>query len=114
MAFGVRAFAFLPAAISLLAQQVVGGSIAAWWTDLGPSLLLQDDESALLRYSLCNSNGTPILPGDKTITAPLSKYPPKNGTALAGTGWFDDTVTWVSRLVLPSTNAARHGADTHL
>ncbi|KAK9420876.1 hypothetical protein SUNI508_00967 [Seiridium unicorne] len=86
----------IPAALCLLAGQVSAGSMAAWWTDLGPSLLLQDDDSADIRYSLCTSEDTPILPEDKTITAPLYKYKPKNGTALAGTGWYDTKITWAS------------------
>jgi hypothetical protein len=86
----------LLAAVSLLAPQVSAGSLAAWWTDLGPSLLLQDDETGNIRYSLCTSQDTPILPEDKTIVAPLYKYKPKNGTAIAGTGWWDSQVTWVS------------------
>lgn len=104
----------LLAAIWLLAQQVSGGAMTAWWTDLGPSLLLQDDESGLLRYSLCNSQDRPILPEDKTITAPSSKYPPKNGTALAGTGWWDNTVTWVSRQILAPSAITRYKTDASI
>ncbi|KAI1875932.1 uncharacterized protein JN550_001428 [Neoarthrinium moseri] len=92
MSFRIRAL--LP--LWLLAGQVSCGSMAAWWTDLGPSLLVQDEESGNIRYSLCNSQDTPILPEDKTITAPLFKYKPKNGTALAGTGWWDHQQTWAS------------------
>lgn len=96
--FNVRSI--VPAAAAsiwlLLAGQASGGAIASWWTDLGPSMLVQDDESAGLRYSLCNSNVNPILPEDKTITVPLYQYPPKNGTTLAGVGWYDGSTTWVS------------------
>jgi hypothetical protein len=98
MTFRVRSL--LPAAvatISLLAAQVSGGTIAAWWaTSVGPALLVQDDATAAIRYSLCNGNPTPVLPEDKTITLPLFKYPPLNGTSLAGTGWSDGNNIWVS------------------
>lgn len=72
------------------------GAIASWWTDpLGATLIVQDDETALIRYSLCNSNGTPVLPKDKSLTLPLLKYPPKNGTGLTGVGWSNGPVTTV-------------------
>lgn len=101
MAFGLRNL--VPTTVCLLATQVSAGSMGAWFTDLGPALLVQDDESGDIRYSLCTSQDTPILPQDKTITAPLYKYPPKNGTAITGTGWYDNTITWVSYVeqVLP-------------
>ncbi|KAH6648764.1 hypothetical protein BKA67DRAFT_371977 [Truncatella angustata] len=86
----------IPTALCMLATQVSAASMAAWWTDLGPSLLVQDDESGGIRYSLCTSQDTPILPEDKTITAPLYKFKPKNGTAIAGTGWWDTKITWAS------------------
>ncbi|KAI0125282.1 hypothetical protein BJ170DRAFT_584301 [Xylariales sp. AK1849] len=94
MAFRIRIL--IPATTWLLARLASCGSMAAWYTDVGPSLLVQDDESGAIRYSLCNSNGTPILPQDKTITAPLYSYTPKNGTSLAGTGWFDSQTTYAS------------------
>ncbi|ETS84307.1 hypothetical protein PFICI_02332 [Pestalotiopsis fici W106-1] len=84
------------AAVCLFATRAAAGSLAAWYTDLGPSLLLQDDETSHVRYSLCTSENTPILPEDKTIIAPLYKYQPRNGTALAGTGWYDSKITWAS------------------
>ncbi len=71
--------------------------MAAWWVnDVGPALMMQDDESGGLRYSLCNSNSTPIFPNDTTITAPLNDYPPKRNTSLAGSGWFTGGEYFVS------------------
>jgi hypothetical protein len=58
--------------------------------------MLQNDQTGKIQYSLCNSNSTPVLPADTTITIPLTTYAPKNSTALAGTGWFDGTAIWVS------------------
>jgi len=80
------------ATLALFAGSASAGRLAAWWTnDYGPTLMMQDDASAGIRYSLCNSQGTPIFPNDTSITIPLLKYPPKNGTALAGGGWWDST-----------------------
>ncbi|RYP77537.1 hypothetical protein DL771_001110 [Monosporascus sp. 5C6A] len=73
----------------LLAGPASCGSMAAWWVnDVGPALFLQDDESGGIRYSLCNSNSTPIFPNDTTLIAPLNAYLPKMNTSLAGGGWF--------------------------
>lgn len=68
---------------------------------MGPAFMMQDDESGAIRYSLCTSKDSPILPEDKTITAPLFKFSPKNGTSLTGTGWWDTQVTWVSDSISP-------------
>ncbi|KAK8000089.1 hypothetical protein PG990_012689 [Apiospora arundinis] len=87
--------ALLP--LSLLASQVSAGAIAAWWTDrMGATMLMQDDDTGLIRYSLCNSNSTPVLPEDKSITLPLFEPKPKKGSPLAGVGWFDNTQTQAS------------------
>ncbi|KAH7037105.1 uncharacterized protein B0I36DRAFT_358852 [Microdochium trichocladiopsis] len=76
--------------LGLFAATASAGHLAAWWTnDFGPTLMMQDDASAGIRYSLCNSHNTPIFPNDTSITMPLLKFPPKNGTALAGGGWWD-------------------------
>ncbi|KAK8122243.1 hypothetical protein PG984_010913 [Apiospora sp. TS-2023a] len=87
--------ALLP--LALLASQVSAGAIAAWYTDrMGATMMMQDDDTGLIRYSLCNSNSTPVLPEDKTITLPLFDPKPKKGSALAGVGWFDNTQTQAS------------------
>ncbi|RYP19406.1 hypothetical protein DL765_003379 [Monosporascus sp. GIB2] len=73
----------------LLAGTASCGHMAAWWVnDIGPALMMQDDDSGGIRYSLCNSNSTPIFPNDTTLTAPLNTYLPKRNTSLAGGGWF--------------------------
>ncbi|KAH9895508.1 hypothetical protein F4778DRAFT_783865 [Xylariomycetidae sp. FL2044] len=72
------------------------GSIAAWYNTRGPSLLMQDDETGGIRYSLCNGNYTPIFPDDKTLTLPLTSHPPKNNTSLSATGWTDGETAWAS------------------
>lgn len=81
----------------LLAGTASCGSIAAWWVnDKGPALVMQDDESGGIRYSLCNTNSTPIFPNDTTLVAPLDDYPPKMNTSLAGAGWWNGTDYFVS------------------
>lgn len=102
----------------LLAGTASCGSLAAWWVnDKGPSLIMQDDESGGIRYSLCNTNSTPIFPNDTTLVAPLDDYPPKKNTSLAGAGWFTGTdyfVSCESRIstgIFPWNGAGRDGCD---
>ncbi|KAK3996650.1 hypothetical protein QBC44DRAFT_136050 [Cladorrhinum sp. PSN332] len=71
------------------------GSMAAWWTDIGPSFVLQNASTGLLTHSLCHSNNTPLYPTDPPV-AFKTTYAPKNGTSLAATGWYDMTTTWAS------------------
>ncbi|KAK4162699.1 hypothetical protein QBC43DRAFT_75763 [Cladorrhinum sp. PSN259] len=71
------------------------GSMAAWWTDIGPSFVLQNASTGLLTHSLCHSNNTPLYPVDPPVSFKTT-YAPKNGTSLAATGWYDLTTTWAS------------------
>ncbi|KAK4224256.1 hypothetical protein QBC38DRAFT_485838 [Podospora fimiseda] len=71
------------------------GSMAAWWTDIGPSFVLQNASTGLLTHSLCHSNNTPLYPTDPPV-AFKTKYAPKNGTSLTATGWYDTMTTWAS------------------
>lgn len=86
----------------LLSGPVSAGTIAGWQTkDYGPVLMTQDDETGSIRYSLCNGeDNTPIFPSDRSITVPLEEYPPKNGTSLAGGGWWDGTDVFVGHSAL--------------
>ena len=68
--------------------------IAAWYTPLGPQVMMQDPISGDLWHSSCHSNRTPIFPLEKPNVFPL-KYEPRNGTALAGAGWYDKSKTKV-------------------
>ncbi|KAI1488460.1 hypothetical protein F5X96DRAFT_680480 [Biscogniauxia mediterranea] len=81
------------------------GSIAAWWNGRGPNIILQDDDTGGIRYSMCNGNYTPVLPDDSTLTAPLTTHPPKRNTSLAATGWTDGTTAWASIFYLDDDDA---------
>jgi hypothetical protein len=69
--------------------------MAAWWTDIGPSFVMQNATTGLLTHSLCNSNNTPIYPVDPPLSFETT-YAPRNGTSLAAAGWFDSKTTWAS------------------
>lgn len=58
--------------------------------DLGPGLVMLDDATGDIRYSMCNSNSTPVFPyDDDAFTLDLAQYPPRKDTGLAGAGWYD-------------------------
>lgn len=79
----------------LAAARSCSAAMAAWWTDLGAQVVMQNETTGGLMYSLCNSNSTPVFPDDPPQYFSLA-FQPRNGTALAGTGWWDTTTTWVS------------------
>lgn len=83
------------ALLSLFPSLSLCGSMAAWWTDLGPSFAMQNASTGLLTHSLCHSNNTPLFPLDPPLSFETT-YAPRNGTSLAATGWFDSKTTWAS------------------
>ncbi|KAI6086972.1 hypothetical protein F4821DRAFT_120836 [Hypoxylon rubiginosum] len=92
MAPRLTIFALLHVLVWLF-DPIAAGSLAAWSTGLGaPQLIMQDDATGKIFYSLCNSNGTsPIFPANETASFNLD-LPPKNGTSLAGIGYANDGV----------------------
>lgn len=75
---------------SLLCEVVWGRSLSAWSTGLGaPQVIMFDDDTGKIFYSLCNSNSTPIFPADDTAAFHL-EIEPAEGTSVAGTGYQDD------------------------
>ncbi len=88
-------WSLLWALLSLMPTSSLCGSMAAWWTDIGPSFVMQNASTGLLTYSLCHSNNTPLYPVDPPL-AFETIYAPRNGTSLAATGWFDSKTTWAS------------------
>ena len=56
---------------------------------------MKNVSTGLLTYSLCRSKNTPLYPVDPRL-AFGTICAPKNGTSLAGTGWFDSKTTWAS------------------
>ncbi|KAI8625214.1 hypothetical protein F5Y19DRAFT_489890 [Xylariaceae sp. FL1651] len=64
-------------------------SIAAWYTGQGaPQVIMQDDTTGQVLYSLCNSNDTTVFPANASASFTFdSSMAPKNGTSLAGVGY---------------------------
>ncbi|KAI1266552.1 hypothetical protein F5Y18DRAFT_360699 [Xylariaceae sp. FL1019] len=72
---------------------VDAGEMAAWQvvgsTADAPQIVMQDDSTGNILYSLCNSGDMPVFPADDTASFNLtdSNYIPKRGTSLAGAGY---------------------------
>ncbi|EQB58768.1 hypothetical protein GCG54_00009140 [Colletotrichum gloeosporioides] len=62
--------------------------LMSWWTELSPQIAMQDPTTLKILHSACNSNSTPIFPTDGKNAFDLQKTP-RNGSALAGAGWYD-------------------------
>lgn len=76
----------------LVPGSVYGIAINAWLVDAleFPQVVMHDDVTGRIFYSLCNSSDAPIFPGDESAAFDL-KYPPLNGTGVAGFGYTDTT-----------------------
>ena len=71
-------------------------AIAAWWNGIAPQIILQNDTTNQIRYSACNSKGSPKYSSSDGRFFSLS-FKPKAGTPLAGVGWGDtSSTTYVS------------------
>jgi len=63
---------------------------------MGPQIIKQDPAAGGFVYSMCNSKDTPIFPTNPPLMLSISSdYTPKNGTPLAGQGWYTSGTTWV-------------------
>lgn len=81
-------------ALLLLAAAVAPSqaAIAAWWTGIGPQIVLQNKTTGAIRHSACNAFGTAYYSYTDGSELPLS-YKPKKDTPLAGTGYWDTRTT---------------------
>ncbi|KAK4453349.1 hypothetical protein QBC34DRAFT_203237 [Podospora aff. communis PSN243] len=87
----------LSTALLLLAAAVSPSqaAIAAWWNGIGPQIILQNSTTGAIRHSPCNSFGTAYYSHTDGSELPLT-YKPKNGTALAGVGYWNEITTIAS------------------
>lgn len=65
--------------------------MAAWFTDFGPQVILQNDTTGQIHYTTCNTEGQPTYSHENVLE--LAAYPPKKNTALTGSGYYDDVQT---------------------
>ncbi|KAK3372016.1 hypothetical protein B0H63DRAFT_401501 [Podospora didyma] len=64
------------------------GAITAWWNGIGGQIMLQNQTTGLIRYSSCNSVGTPAYSYNDSNAFSLG-IRPMNGTPLAGAGYYN-------------------------
>ena len=79
------------AAVWLLPGLVGGVAIDAWIVEglEAPQVVMYDDATGNIYYSLCNSSGTPVWPGDNSTAFDL-RFAPMNGTGVAGFGYTQE------------------------
>lgn len=85
----------------LLSATLASASIAGWLIDGDTHLVAQDPFTGGLKHTFCNHTiNMPSTLSFETATDLITDEKPKNGTSLAGVGWFDGTATWVSAATL--------------
>ncbi|KAK4162004.1 hypothetical protein QBC43DRAFT_242418 [Cladorrhinum sp. PSN259] len=78
-------------------------AIAAWWDGIGPQIILQNETTGQIRYSKCGQHDTPFYsPTDGSVLS--LDYTPKNGTPLAGTGYWTNVITIASIFYIDQKN----------
>ncbi|RBR20143.1 uncharacterized protein FIESC28_05422 [Fusarium coffeatum] len=70
-------------------QPCYSSALYAYATDRTTQVGIQDPATGKIYYSNCNSEDTPIFPLDKPNVLETD-HKPRNGTALAGVGWWDN------------------------
>lgn len=69
-------------------QPTYSSALYAFATDRTTQVGIQDPSTGKIYYSSCTSEDTPIFPLDKPNVLDTDNKP-RNGTALAGAGWWD-------------------------
>ncbi|KAI0007122.1 hypothetical protein F4779DRAFT_593428 [Xylariaceae sp. FL0662B] len=80
--------------VLLLSTRCRAGAIAAWYSGNGaPQVVMQDDSTGQVFYSLCNSSDVPIFPDDlsNNWTGPAD-YSISGNTNLGIAGWHQDGI----------------------
>ncbi|KAK1833200.1 hypothetical protein QBC39DRAFT_347133 [Podospora conica] len=78
-------------------------AMAAWWTGIGPQIILQNTTTGAIRHSPCNAFGVPTYSHTDSRVLPLSQDA-KMGTALAGAGWWNEKTTTASIFYTTKSN----------
>lgn len=78
--------------VAVFSQLVSSQALTAWYTSVGPQVIYQNASTGDLYYCLDTGSGSGL--GGFTPWAKLPvTIPPKQGTALAGTGYTDASGT---------------------
>ncbi|KAI1824626.1 hypothetical protein F4861DRAFT_548532 [Xylaria intraflava] len=92
MGFLYITFSALSAWLILFLALVDAGSIASWTTGRDvPQVMVQDDDTGKIFYSLCNSNGTVVFPTNESRSLTFDRgLEPRKDSSIAGIGFVDD------------------------
>ncbi|KAJ4298723.1 hypothetical protein N0V88_003755 [Collariella sp. IMI 366227] len=95
----LRSILLLLGAVAAPAQ----ASLTAWHNGIAPQILLLNETTGQIRYSACNSRDSAKYSyTDGSVLSVTQK--PKDGTPLAGVGWFNDRITIASIWYIDSEN----------
>ncbi|KAI1075630.1 hypothetical protein F5B20DRAFT_375073 [Whalleya microplaca] len=80
--------------VCLFVKMAAAGSMASWRTGPeAPQIIMQDDATGKIFYSLCNSEQEPIFPANESIAFEIDNSQlPKPGTQLGGSGYQENGV----------------------
>ncbi|KAH6854915.1 hypothetical protein B0I37DRAFT_42522 [Chaetomium sp. MPI-CAGE-AT-0009] len=90
------------------AASPASASIAAWWTTIGPQIIVQNATTNQIRYSACNSRDQAKYSYTDGSVFSL-KYKPKAGTPVTGVGWWNNHETEASIWYITEDGAVANG-----
>lgn len=84
--------------------------ITSWWNTVASQVIVLNETTGQYRYTRCNSMGMDTIYYSTTGGNYLNftESPPKAGSPLAGSGWFDQTYFYASMFYLDETNSIRN------
>ncbi|KAH7634397.1 hypothetical protein B0T09DRAFT_353063 [Sordaria sp. MPI-SDFR-AT-0083] len=96
----------------LVAASVIpsGATMASWWNTVASQVVVLNETTGQYRYTRCNSMGMDTIYYSATGGNYLNftENPPKTGSPLTGTGWYDQTNVWSSLFYLDESNSIRN------
>ncbi|EGO53607.1 hypothetical protein NEUTE1DRAFT_150876 [Neurospora tetrasperma FGSC 2508] len=85
-------------------------TMASWWNSVAGQVVVLNETTGQYRYTRCNTMGMDTIYYSTTGGNYLNftQSPPKAGSPLAGTGWYDQTNTWASLFYFDESNSIRN------
>ncbi|KAK3954850.1 hypothetical protein QBC32DRAFT_335219 [Pseudoneurospora amorphoporcata] len=85
-------------------------TMASWWNTVASQVVVLNETTGQYRYTRCNSMGMDTIYYSTTGGNYLNftESPPKTGSPLTGTGWYDQTNVWSSLFYLDEFNSIRN------
>ncbi|KAK3395547.1 hypothetical protein B0T20DRAFT_37696 [Sordaria brevicollis] len=83
--------------------------ITSWWNTVASQVVVLNETTGQYRYTRCNSMGDTIYystTGGNYLN--FTESPPRAGSPMAGSGWFDQTYFYASMFYLDEDNSIRN------